>query len=96
MKGSSKLRAISVSKVRAAIPSAGLPAGDEGIEGVEAAVDRHGQAAALGRIGVRLGQGHKIRGEVGLAIHSYAMLRFGPRRKGGQGKGDGASQGGRG
>ena len=52
----------------------------EGVERVESPhIARH-HAAALGGVGVGIGQGHKIRWQGGVSVHSYAV---GGRRRGG-------------
>lgn len=55
---------------------------DERIEAVEAADVAADQPAALGRVGVGIGQGHEIWGQGGVAVHSYAMRRLGNARIG--------------
>ena len=57
---------------------------DVGVQRIEPARDAKDDPPALGRIGVGIGQRHKIRGQGGVAIHSYAMLRLGQRRGGGK------------
>ena len=52
------------------------PLGHEGVETVVTARLAPAVGAALWGIGVHLRQGHKIRGESGVAIHSYAVRRF--------------------
>ena len=55
----------------------GLPFDDERVQRIESPRFAQDQRAAFGRIGVGIGQRHKIRWEGGLAIHSYAMRRLG-------------------
>ena len=52
---------------------------DVRIERIEAADLALDDPPALGRVGVRVGKGHKIGWQGGVAIHSYAMLRLGRR-----------------
>ena len=67
------------------------------VEAVEASDLALHDAPALGGVGVRMRQRHKIRWEGGVAIHSYAMgrlLRHGGARNGEAQRGGGAGESG--
>src|SRR5690606_256377 len=80
-------------RVQAEAPG-GVSLEDIGVEGIEAAGLGEDDPATLRSIRVDIGKRHKIGWESGAAIHSYAVLRLGPRGAGDQerdGQGRGAA-----